>query len=114
MPYSFGTVILAPFPFTVQSASKQRPAVIVSSNACNLARRDLIVMAITSQLRADASGFDRQIGKWQEAGLLKPSAVKPVIATLEQTLVGKAPGSLDSGDQARLGALLSGILGREG
>jgi mRNA interferase MazF len=29
--YSFGDVILAPFPFTDQSQAKQRPAVIVSS-----------------------------------------------------------------------------------
>jgi mRNA interferase MazF len=29
--YSFGDVVLVPFPFTDQSGSKKRPAVIVSS-----------------------------------------------------------------------------------
>jgi mRNA interferase MazF len=33
MPYDFGDVVLVPFPFTSQAASKQRPAVIVSSRS---------------------------------------------------------------------------------
>jgi mRNA interferase MazF len=31
MPYEFGDVVLLPFPFTNQAASKKRPAVIVSN-----------------------------------------------------------------------------------
>jgi len=33
--YSFGDVILVPFPFTDQSQAKQRPAVVVSSARYN-------------------------------------------------------------------------------
>jgi len=51
MSYSFGDVVLVPFPFTNQSGAKKRPAVIVSSNAYNTKRRDLIILAITSQVR---------------------------------------------------------------
>lgn len=40
-PLDFGDVVLVPFPFTSQAASKQRPAVIVSSRAYNLERPDL-------------------------------------------------------------------------
>jgi mRNA interferase MazF len=47
--HCFGTVVLVPFPFTDQSAAKQRPAVIVSSSAYHRARRDLVLMPITSQ-----------------------------------------------------------------
>ena len=32
MNFEFGEVVLVPFPFTDQSASKKRPAVIVSSS----------------------------------------------------------------------------------
>lgn len=49
--YEFGDVVLVPFPFTNHAASKRRPAVIVSNHAYNLAKPDIIVMAVTSQLR---------------------------------------------------------------
>jgi mRNA interferase MazF len=48
MAHQFGKVVLVPFPFTDQSATKQRPGVIISSLAYNHARRDLILMPITS------------------------------------------------------------------
>ena len=48
--YSFGDVVLVPFPFTDQTAAKKRPAVVVSSELYNRARPDIILMAITSQL----------------------------------------------------------------
>ena len=38
MAYQFGDVVLVPFPFTEQSAAKQRPGVIVSSLAYHRAR----------------------------------------------------------------------------
>ena len=52
MPFEFGDVVLVPFPFTSQRASKKRPAVVVSNRAYGTARPDLIVMAVTSQLLA--------------------------------------------------------------
>ncbi len=48
--YSFGDVVLVPFPFTDQSASKKRPAVIVSADEYQRRRPDVIVMAVTSQI----------------------------------------------------------------
>jgi mRNA-degrading endonuclease toxin of MazEF toxin-antitoxin module len=38
MPYEFGEVVLVQFPFTSQMAFKQRPAVVVSNKAYNIAR----------------------------------------------------------------------------
>ena len=34
--YNHGDVILVPFPFSNQSATKKRPAVVISSNAYNI------------------------------------------------------------------------------
>jgi mRNA-degrading endonuclease toxin of MazEF toxin-antitoxin module len=48
MPFDFGDVVLVPFPFTSQTASKKRPAIVVSSRAYSIARPDLIVMSVTS------------------------------------------------------------------
>ena len=52
MPFEFGDVVLVPFPFTSQRASKKRLVVVVSNRAYGTARPDLIVMAVTSQLSA--------------------------------------------------------------
>jgi mRNA interferase MazF len=83
MPYEFGTIVLVPFPFTDQSASKRRPAVVVSNRPYNMARPDVVVMAITSQLRPTSTSGEVWVSEWQQAGLLKPSAIKPVFVTLE-------------------------------
>jgi mRNA interferase MazF len=53
MPFEFGDVVLVSFPFTSQRASKKRPAVVVSNRAHSTAPPDVIVMAVTSQLRPD-------------------------------------------------------------
>ena len=106
----FGTIVLVPFPFTDQSATKQRPAVIVSSNAYHRARRDLILMPITSQLRASAFG-DVLLQDWQNARLLMPSAVKPIVTTLDQSLVIKSLGQLSAKDQAALRVTIAQLIG---
>jgi len=46
-PYKCGDVVLLPFPFTDLSTSKQRPALIISSDWYNDNRNDVIVVAIT-------------------------------------------------------------------
>ena len=43
--YEFGDIVLVPFPFTDQSATKRRPAVVISSSAYHRVRPDLIIMA---------------------------------------------------------------------
>jgi len=51
MALRFGDVTVVPFPFKDQTAVKRRPAVVVSSERYNCGRPDLILMAITSQMR---------------------------------------------------------------
>ena len=111
MPYEFGDVVLVPFPFTSQAASKKRPAVVVSSRAYNATKPDVVVMAITSQLRPSPGPGDVWVGQWQAAGLLKPSAVKPVFATLEQALILRRLGALSASDQAALRNAIAETLG---
>jgi mRNA interferase MazF len=111
MPFEFGDVVLVPFPFTSQRASKKRPAVVVSNRAYSTARPDLIVMAITSQLRPNPGMRDAWISHWQAAGPLKPSVVKPVLATLKQRLVLRRLGALDDEDQTALRKAISEIIG---
>jgi len=109
--YSFGDIVLVSFPFTDQSATKQRPAVVISSPAYNESRPDLVIMAVTSQMRSSTTFGEVQVGNWQAAGLLKPSAIKPVIATVEQRLVIKQLGRLKEDDQQKLRAAIAKIVG---
>ncbi len=111
MRYSFGDIVLVPFPFTDQSASKKRPAVVVSSNAYHQARPDLVIMAVTSQLRPSAHFGEVMVQDWKAAGLLKPSAIKPVITTIEQSLVIRAMGKLAQSDEAALRRAITSIFG---
>ena len=82
--YEFGDIVLVPFPFTDQSTTKQRPAVVISSAAYQRERPDLIILAVTSQLGPAATVGEFQVKDWKQAGLLKPSVMKPVIATIER------------------------------
>jgi mRNA interferase MazF len=109
--FSFGQVLLVPFPFTNQAGGKQRPAVVISSTAYNNARADLILMAITSQVRQPLNFAEALIDDWQVAGLLKISVLKPVITTLEQRLVIKTLGHLAPIDNAALRNNLLNIMG---
>ncbi len=111
MALEFGDVVLVPFPFTDQTTSKQRPAVIVSGLAYNQARPDVVVMAVTSQLRPSPFLGEVWIDHWQVAGLLKPSAVKPVLATIEQGLIIRKLGKLSATDQAALRKTISEFIG---
>jgi mRNA interferase MazF len=81
MPFEFGDVVLVPFPFTSQATSKRRPAVVASNRTYNLSRPDVVLMAITSQLRAVPGLGEVELKQWRDAGLIKPSVVKPVFAT---------------------------------
>ena len=110
-PFEFGDIILVPFPFTDQASSKKRPAVVISSEVYNTSRPDLIIMAVTSQIRPTSTIGEVIVQQWQEAGLLKPSAIKPVITTLEKNLVIKAMGRLGKGDQKALRESLQEIVG---
>ncbi|MDB5438183.1 MAG: type toxin-antitoxin system PemK/MazF family toxin [Caulobacteraceae bacterium] len=103
--------MLVSFPFTNQTSLKQRPAVVVSSSVYNVERPDVVLMPITSQLRPAPALGEAWISDWRAAGLLKPSAVKPLLATLEQSLIIRRLGALTMSDQKHLFAALHAILG---
>jgi mRNA interferase MazF len=109
--YSFGDIVLVPFPFTDQTGVKKRPAVIIISAAYNTAQRDLVIMAVTSQLRPSGAFGEVTVSDWQASGLIKPSAIKPVITTVEQALVMRRLGQLTTEDQQALRNAIAKIVG---
>ena len=109
--YSFGDIVLVRFPFTDQQGSKQRPAAVVSNAAYNRARPDLILMAVTSQVKPKPSFGEVCIEDWKAAGLLKPSALKPILFTAEKTIIARTLGRLNAGDLEALTKALGAVLG---
>jgi len=94
--YKRGDVVLVPFPFTDLSTTKQRPALIVSSDAFNATHDDLIVVAATSHVPAQLSEDEVAIPPkdLRQCGLPKPSILRlSKIVTLHQRLVIKRIGT---------------------
>lgn len=54
---------------------------------------------------------EAMIAKWNEAGLLKPSVFKPLLATIEKGLVLRKLGRLTEEDRRSLRGVLDEILG---
>src|SRR5260221_5625868 len=109
---SFGDVVMVPFPFTEQTASKKRPGVVVSADAYHQRRPEVIVMAVTSQILRPAGALGEVlIADWQGAGLPRASLIKPVLATIEQHLILKKLGALQGDDVQALRSALRQILG---
>jgi len=109
--FELGDIILVPFPFTDQSTIKKRSAVVISSTPYNQERPDLIIMAVTSQIKRTSIIGEVIIQDWKQAGLLKPSAIKPIITTIEKRLVIKTMGKLNQNDRLALQESIKVILG---
>jgi mRNA interferase MazF len=110
--FEFADVVLVAFPFTDQSTTKKRPAVIVSSAEYNAQRSDVILMAVTSHFRAAITVGEVVLVHWQRAGLLKPSVLKPLLATIEKSLILRTLGELQDEDRTALRKSLDDIIGQ--
>jgi mRNA interferase MazF len=86
--FDFADIVLVPFPFTDQSTTRKRPAVVVSSDAYHRQPRAVILMAITSQFRTVTTVGEVAVQQWEAAGLLKPSVLKPLLAIIEKQGMG--------------------------
>jgi mRNA interferase MazF len=93
--YKQGDIVLVSFPFTDLTSTKQRPALVVSPDYFNSAGQDLVLLAITSQLAADANVVRLGSGGFATGGLPKESVVKLTkIFTIHSSLILKTLASL--------------------
>ena len=109
--FTFASVVLVPFPFSDQSRTKKRPAVVVSSASYNASRRDIVIMAITSKVQTPLGLGEALLGDWQAAGLIKTSVLKPVFTTIEQGLVVRTMGQLNPADATTLREVIANVIG---
>ena len=105
MTFQRNDVVLVPFPFSDLSATKVRPAVIVSSALYHSTEPDLLLAALTSKIAAATGPFDYVLNDWQTAGLRYPSAFKPVIFTLDPARILHRIGTLTPVDVAQVDQL---------
>lgn len=91
--YNRGDVVLVGFVFSDESGRKLRPAIVISSAAHNRARQEVIVAAVTSNVRRRLFG-DHLIANWKEAGLLFPSVATGILRTIKRTMIEKKLGAM--------------------
>ncbi|MEZ4713330.1 MAG: type II toxin-antitoxin system PemK/MazF family toxin [Caldilineaceae bacterium] len=102
MAFQRGDVVLIPFPFSDLTATKTRPAVVVSSAAYQSVRSELLLAYVSSQIGKATAPIDYVLNDWQAAGLLKPSFVRPKIAAIEPALIVHQVGRLSLRDQSEV------------
>ena len=98
MAFHRGDVVLIPFPYTDLSATKTRPAVVVSSNMYHNIRSELLLAYVSSQISKVAPPLDYILTDWKNAGLPKVSFVRPKLAAIEPALVVYQIGELSAQD----------------
>lgn len=109
MTYSFGDIVLVDFPFSSNIGIKKRPAVVISKFEFNKIKEDIVLLAITSKID-NLSIDEAPLKNWKEAGLVKPSAFKSVIFTVEKQFVDKAIGKLTNDDKRILLKCLTQVI----
>ena len=92
-----GDVVLVGFVFSDESGRKVRPAVVISSQDYHRGRQEMVVAAITSNVRRRLFG-DHRIVDWKGAGLLFPSLVTGIVRTVKRTIIDRKLGSMPRPD----------------
>ena len=107
--YHKGDVVLISFPFTDLTATKTRPAVVVSVKEYLQKTGDFTVAMITSV--PQSTPYDYELKDWKLANLLAPSWVRAKLVTLDPALVRYQPGKLSKDDLAGVEKIIQKALG---
>lgn len=103
-------VLRVPFPFTDRTATKNRPALVLSDGPkFNVPSGHVVLAMITSAANAPWP-LDCPIGDLTAAGLPAPSVVRCKLFTLDQGLVRGVLGQLAAEDCDRVRAALAQLL----
>ncbi len=109
-PYEPGTVVLVRFPFSSLDSAKKRPALVVSPAAYAQRYGDMAVLALTSQPQTEPF---LALDRWQSAGLLGPTWVKPSLFCIHESLIDRPIGTLAADDSVRVSQAVALLIGEE-
>lgn len=94
MTYRAFDVVVVPFPFTDRTASKRRPALVLSDADAFGARVAQSVLAMVTSAAHSDWPLDSAITDLKAAGLPSPSIVRMKLFTLDHQLILRKAGSL--------------------
>jgi mRNA interferase MazF len=92
------SVVVVPFPFTDQAATKRRPALVLSGTQFNTSVGHSVLAMITSAKNSNWL-FDVAISDLNSAGLTSASIVRMKLFTLDNRLIIRQAGILVDVDQ---------------
>jgi mRNA-degrading endonuclease toxin of MazEF toxin-antitoxin module len=95
--YKRGDVVLVGFVFSDESGQKLRPVLVISSSAYNRGRKEVVIAAITSNVRRRLFG-DYLIEDWKGAGLLFPSVATGILRTVASGMIYRKLGAMAKAD----------------
>ncbi len=109
--YPRGEVLFAEIQFSGSIGSKRRPVIVLSTEGFQQAGSKLIVVGITSTIAPSYRPGDVLLNDWQQAGLVKPSAVRGLVTVIDRNQIVRRLGRLSSSDLAFVEQSLAGIMG---
>lgn len=107
--YKKGDIVLVDFGFSEGAGSKKRPALIISSSHYHQSRHEIIIMAITSNIKRVLFG-DTKLEEWKDAGLIYPSVVTDVIRTIKDDMITRKLGTMPHQDLQKVQKNLAGSI----
>lgn len=108
--YKCGDIVIVNFGFSEETGFKKRPALIISTKQYHKNRQEVIVMAITSNIKRVLFG-DTKLFQWKESALLFPSVVTAIVRTIKANMIYRRIGSLSKKDFQRVEKNLTQSIG---
>ena len=108
--YKRGDIVIVSFVFSDESGVKQRPAVIISTDAYHRQRQEVIIQAVTSRTDRILTG-DYLIRDWKQAKLVSPSVATGIIRTVKRDMIIRKLGTLSNYDLIEIEHKLISIIG---
>ncbi len=111
MTYEAMDVVVVPFPFTDRTASKRRPALVLSdASSFNTPSGHAVLAMITSQ-KNPPWPMDVELTDLKSAGLPTKSVVRMKLFTLDQQFILRKAGTLGKEDGRKVSGAVERLLG---
>lgn len=115
MMYEQGDIVLIPVPFSDLTQRKQRPVLVISNNNYNKMTKDIVVVAITSQLKNLDYSVVVESSDLEEGTLKVTSAVRAdKVYTLSKDIVRKKFGRVNSEVMSGVRSKVNELINKDG